>query len=118
MLERFDTIKWWLLHRFHPRHRYNVVRTGLTPGYYDVDILIQTSIITLLKQHFEGGDLEGKFDPTVYKNELRQNDYSRLHEIYLQFKDKLPNNYFDDLNYEEITSLLVEIVKLRGFLWS
>ena len=29
---------WWALrHRFDPRHRYNIVRTGLPPGYYDVD---------------------------------------------------------------------------------
>lgn len=25
---------WWLIHRVHPRHRYNMVRIG-PPGYYD-----------------------------------------------------------------------------------
>lgn len=32
---RLKDWKWNILHRFHPRHRYNKVDTGLPPGYYD-----------------------------------------------------------------------------------
>lgn len=34
---RVRDAKWWVLHRVAPRHRYNLLRTGLPPGYYDLD---------------------------------------------------------------------------------
>lgn len=32
---RLRDLKWAILHRFHPKHRYHVVKTSLKPGYYD-----------------------------------------------------------------------------------
>lgn len=26
---------WYFLHRFHPNHRYNIIKTDLKPGYYE-----------------------------------------------------------------------------------
>ena len=35
---------WWFVHRINPRHRYHIINTGLTPGYYDPDIRILAGI--------------------------------------------------------------------------
>jgi hypothetical protein len=45
--------KWWLFHRVHPAHRYHVVKTGLKPGYYDVDTLMLHSSFQLLCRYVE-----------------------------------------------------------------
>ncbi len=47
---RIKDVKWWFLHRFHPKHRYNVVDTGLPPGYYDVDTLMLHSVFNLFHE--------------------------------------------------------------------
>lgn len=39
-LYRLNNIKWWFLHRLHPKHRYHIVKTDLKPGYYDSDTRI------------------------------------------------------------------------------
>jgi len=50
---RIGRAKWWVLHRFHPKHRYHIVKTRLTPGYYDPDILIFESAFALLCEFVE-----------------------------------------------------------------
>ena len=45
--------KWWVLWRFHPRHRYNVVKTGLPPGYYDAPEAMLHACFSLLKDYVE-----------------------------------------------------------------
>lgn len=48
---------WWaILHRFHPSHRYHVIKTGLRPGYYDTDIRMLESWMALLVEHVEIGE--------------------------------------------------------------
>jgi hypothetical protein len=44
----FRNLKWKILHRFHPKHRYHVVDTGLEPGYYDPCTQIFASNFQLL----------------------------------------------------------------------
>lgn len=34
---RLKDAKYWVYYRWHPKHRYNVVKTDLPPGYYDED---------------------------------------------------------------------------------
>lgn len=50
----FSKAKWWLLHRFSPRHQYNIIRTELPPGYYDEDILILHGAFAMLVRYVEG----------------------------------------------------------------
>ena len=49
----FNDIKYWFIYRFHPKHRYHVVDTGLAPGYYDKDYLILHSVFNILKEYVE-----------------------------------------------------------------
>lgn len=50
--------KYWVLWRYHPRHQYNVIRTGLAPGYYDEDTLILHGCFAMLERYMKwhGGD--------------------------------------------------------------
>jgi hypothetical protein len=50
---RVRNIYWWVRHRVDPSHRYHVVRTGLKPGYYDVDTLMLHSCMALLCRYVE-----------------------------------------------------------------
>lgn len=50
---KLERIKWKILHRVHPEHRYNIVRTGLKPGYYDIDVLMLHSVMTLICRYVE-----------------------------------------------------------------
>lgn len=42
---------WAIRHRVDPRHRYHIVRTGLSPGYYDIDTRMFESAFWLFSQY-------------------------------------------------------------------
>lgn len=44
---------WEVKYRFVPRHRYNIVRTGLKPGYYCIDTLMLHANMSLLREFVE-----------------------------------------------------------------
>lgn len=46
---------WALRHRYQRRHRYNLVETGLAPGYYDEDTRMLHACMMLLCEHIEHG---------------------------------------------------------------
>jgi hypothetical protein len=48
-----NDVKWWLLHRFHPKHRYHVLNTGLKPNYYDIDTIMLHGCMKLLDRYIE-----------------------------------------------------------------
>lgn len=52
---RANNLLWGLRHRFDPRHRYNVVRTGLPAGYYDPDTRMLHACMALLCAYIEEG---------------------------------------------------------------
>lgn len=55
---RLNKAKYWVLHRYHPKHQYNIIRTGLKPGYYDEDYLILHGCFAMLERYMQwhGGD--------------------------------------------------------------
>ena len=57
-IERFG---WNLIHRFHPKHRYYVVKTGLAPGYYDPDIRMLNACFTIFCEWYEYNFVENDF---------------------------------------------------------
>lgn len=48
-----SNLKWWVAHRFHPRHRYNILKTSLKPGYYDPCVRIESAILDETQKFFE-----------------------------------------------------------------
>jgi hypothetical protein len=108
-------IKMWVYYRFHPKHRYNIVRTGLEPDYYDKDFLMERAIIQLVIDFFE-------------KEEPGEDErYAELKQIYHYFK-KLSldgihasdfSKYKDYENaYNELTRNLIRAVELRELMWT
>lgn len=58
---RLRDIKWWVFHRFHPKHRYHVIKPRtLTPGYADPDIQMVHACFDLLSQYVEKRVIDGK----------------------------------------------------------
>ena len=47
--------KWWmqLQYRFNPKHKYHLVDTGLTPGYYEIDERMIHAMFSLLVSFVE-----------------------------------------------------------------
>ena len=48
IFEFFENCYMWIAYRCIPRHRYNVIRTGLKPGYYDLDSRLQEAVRQLV----------------------------------------------------------------------
>ena len=44
---------WPIVHTLHPKYRYHIVKTGLTPGYYDADIRILHSVFSIFSEFVE-----------------------------------------------------------------
>lgn len=51
--------KWSILHRFHPKYQYHIIRTDLTPGYYDPDLRILHGVFTLVEEYVKVRNLRG-----------------------------------------------------------
>jgi hypothetical protein len=43
---------WWV--KYRTTHQYHYIKTGLKPGYYDTDHVLEKTLIAALKQHIEG----------------------------------------------------------------
>lgn len=138
-------IKTFFLWRFHPRHRYNIVKTGLRPGYYDADLRMEAAIVKLFVDYIE---IEKPFeyfetdDPSRPDNTA---DWQKIKSLYEYFRHYDPNRPPYDLDgpdrkaYEshesyaeavhkhfeeesrirdELTENLMEVVRLRGHYWT
>lgn len=96
----------YIRYRFDPNHQYHILRTGLKPGYYDIDTIMEHSLISLLNRYVEDemGGLSELLDRIDF---LREEDYpdhvtqeEEIMEAYVWFKyencgmKKLANSYF------------------------
>ena len=83
-------VKWWLLHRLHPKHRYNVIRTGLPAGYYDVVTLMPAAIIKLFKDYIEIEKPFEHFDTDESHNKAHWDNIKRLYEYFKDIDPLMP----------------------------
>ena len=67
---RCNRAKWRLFHRYHPKHRYHVVDTGLPPGYYDEDTLVLHSCMKMLERYVQQNG--GVAHLESFSNDLRE----------------------------------------------
>ena len=44
---------WGLQHRFNPKHRYNIIHTGLKPGYWDPRDRILHGVMSMVREFVE-----------------------------------------------------------------
>ncbi len=84
---RYQNAKYWILHRFVPRHKYNVVYTDLKPGYYDLDTRMLHACFTLLEDYVE---IEMSWGSKKYRDAekgLENLDYT------INYNSNLPENH-------------------------
>jgi hypothetical protein len=84
---KIKDLKWKVYHRFHPRHKYNVVRTELEPGYYDLDMRMLYACFALLVNYVE---IEMSWGSKKYRDRekgLENLDYT------INFNSKLPADH-------------------------
>lgn len=53
MENKLSKLKYWLMYRLIPKHKYHLVRTGLAPGYYDIDQIMLHANMALLCRYVE-----------------------------------------------------------------
>lgn len=112
--------KQWILYRFHPKHRYHIINTGLSPGWHDRDYLMQHIMIKLLVDFIER---EKPFEHFDIENSHNKDKWYELKELYIFFKDiwnehdSIDFGYYQD-NYAELTKKLCRLVELRGLMWT
>jgi len=85
----FHNLKWNILHRFHPKHRYNIVKTGLEPGYYDPDTLIFEATFHLLADYVESNIKYGRID--WENDEGHAAAWKEMKELVHWYKEIYPN---------------------------
>lgn len=95
--------KYWVYYRIKPSHRFNIVRTGLPPGYYDQDTRLMHACFAMLIDYIEeeGGpetmqkwsaELRGKPDPNAPEG-IQSNQADRQDEavaLYHWWKTEKP----------------------------
>jgi len=114
-----DNVKWWFLHRFHPHHRYHVLRTGLKPGYHEFDTVILYAMFERFCSEYPytkqtvllDGKIESELD-RLYKwwKEERPSAEKVLEDTLNTWHDKFV------VNEKEGTALLKKEIKLENAL--
>ena len=98
-------ISYWFKYRFIKSHQYHIVRTKLTPGYYDVDEIMFQSCFTLL----------GRFVEEELGTQEHEDSYRgyRLHSTVEQEKTAIDLWYW--FNYELPALESFELKNIRAF---
>ena len=108
----FKNIYYWFAYRFIPKHRYNILRTGLKPGYYDPSEQILYAVFNSFAEWYETS------------HHLMARDEEEIREMLTPvFKGDLIGKDYYETNkktFEELKSLYVwwtEIVKRDPMKW-
>lgn len=116
---------WWVKWRVCPRHRYNVVRTGLRPGYYDPCTVLICGIYETVSKYVREGAPE--FDWT------HDEEHVRVLALYTEAADWWRANrerFLDDFcgaaekdyekdeeAYRHTIELAARVVQASGHMW-
>ncbi len=100
-------IRYWFLYRFHTSHRYDVVHTGLSYGYYEVDKRLLHANFALLKGFVEvelawmslvcNKDERAKVPWYMTLAQYHRRHYLELALAYLTYWDNADNNKVEQL---------------------
>lgn len=131
-------IKWFLLHRLHPSHRYHIVNTGFRPGFRDADSRMEACLVRLFLDYIENekpfewfetdGSEEWPKIKCLYDFFKGYNPHRPPYEIEWPSTDgKTPEEFWQackecDLERrrlrDEFTEKLVELIRLREHYWT
>lgn len=125
-------LRWWFNHRFVPKHRYNIIRTGLPPGYYDPDDQLLHGIFNTFCEWYENDHhLMGRneeeidemctphFEGDTFGKEMyesRKQEYEDLKKAYLWWTKTAKkdfNKLIKDACYKRINDSLIYDYRLE-----
>ena len=127
---------WWL--RWRTCDKYHVVNTGLEPGYYDKDFQMQCAMMSLLEDYVEkelpaiscdkyntpqeAGIAHLDWEIGLQDSPSQAEAAKEVKQIYLWWKEHKERIYEDDYELpsvdEELTEMLVRLVRIRRCLWT
>ena len=91
----FSDIYYWFLYRFHPNHRYNIIKIG-KPGFYEYDTQMETAIFKIYCEWWEE-DRE--------LHQYSEHNFLKFEQMYekakLHLKDPGPPDFLYDLEYDD-----------------
>jgi hypothetical protein len=85
---------WWI--KYRTTHRYNFIRTGLKPGWYEYDELIEKSLIFALKDHIET-------EMSTFYNEYDDIPEDKRYEFIIQKREKFIAELKEDESHQAIS---------------
>jgi len=121
---RVNDMLWELRYRFDPRHKYNILKTGLEPGYYDPDIQIMYAVMNAFATWVETNDaLDSKIilaqEPVFEEQETEDyyqsrkdsfDDFREAYRLWLKFER-------DPLGYSDRVCLTKNDYGTLGYNW-
>jgi hypothetical protein len=136
---RLNNLKWWILHRFHPRHQYNRIRIpSLKPDYHDPDrriIHATFDIVSEYADHLRGDGINGtrwhqeEIDNSQWPENLLEQIEKETKVIALAewWKNHLKEKDYNEENFVSLekdeefsqaeTEKLKEVADIIHFMW-
>lgn len=113
----FD-VKWWFLHRFSSKHKYNILSTGFPPGYYDPCMQIPAAIFKSVEKFVD--ETAGVIDWKLDQGHIEA--WKAFCEASIWWKKNKENVFevgFDDecFDQNEIEKLLTNVIKNINYMW-
>ena len=124
--ELLSKIKYWLMHRFHPKHQYNRIRIkSLSPGYYDPDIRMLHACFDLYTEWFRYNVFEEKLMDRSTVDEGNPGLWDEMMALYLWWTVKKPEFEVDNTTTladmeameEQEDEMLMRLMKIRRHIW-
>lgn len=85
----FKNIKWKILHRYHPKYKYHIVRTRLEPGYYDPDTQMFEAVFGLLCDYVENNT---KWEVINWESDEQHSQaWKEMNDLVYWYKEIYPN---------------------------
>lgn len=122
VLSTLRDIKWWILHRIHPKHRYHIVKTGLRPNYYDPCTLMFVASFELLCEFVAHNTEEGAIDWN--SDEGHRHAWEEMNSLADWYKNDRPvreenwerDNPNPDFDWRDINDDTPEALEYRNYL--
>lgn len=113
------SVLWWVLHRIHPRHRYNVIHTSLRPGYYDPYIQLRCAIFNVVAEFFSAtGNVNWNLDQDRLNARRAFRTATEFWEENKQIiKYGADTQEESDWMHEEVTCHLHDIIDYLDYMW-
>lgn len=116
MRNTYSNIKYWIYHRFVPKHMYWLIRPKTLPiGYYDQDTRILHGAMQCLVDFYEHEYKSNDWD-WCELNRHAGNEITEIYQYWVVDRPKLDES--DDSLYDTDNEMLHRLIDIRKYMWS